>query len=93
MKVTTKRTYYGWVVVEDPGDKALADVIWVEWTDNGNGRQRKQMGYGESGCVTAVEWWDKKVGQPVMLQPTLKGCYRVYTEIKEAANGTVSVND
>lgn len=75
-----KRRYRGWVVVEDQGDEALADVIYVEWADDNGITQRKQLGYGEHGCVAAMEWWDKRAGQPVKLEPTLKGCYRVYTE-------------
>lgn len=81
MTTTKARKYHGWIVVE-AGGSGFNNVIWVEWRDKPEDevRSRKQVGYGETGSVTAVEWWDKKVGQSVKLQPMLKGSYRVYTE-------------
>ena len=74
-----KRQYHGWVLVED-GGKDFKNYVSVEYVD-ASGRHHEEIGRGESGCAKAVEWWDKKLGQPTKLEPTLRGCYRVYTEV------------
>lgn len=74
------RKYHGWIVVEH--EEGFRDQIFVEWNE-GNTRKREQMGFGESGCAKAVEWWDKKLNTHVQLQPMLRGSYRVYIEEAE----------
>ena len=73
-----KRNYHGWVLVEPMGP-GLNDRIYVEY-GSGDDRTKTDKGYGNSGCAAAIEWWEKKLGQPIKLEPTIKGCYRVYTE-------------
>jgi hypothetical protein len=87
--VSTGRIYHGWILVED-GGPGYKDYIRVEWSDEvgrhsfgGHGSHDGGTGNGwrgESGAARAVEWWDKKIGSPIKLQPILKGSYRVYTE-------------
>lgn len=80
--MATQRVYHGWIIVENAG-RDLRDYIFVEWHEgNEPGRRRQHVGYGESGCASAVEWWDKKLHDNVKLQPALRGSYRVYTEEK-----------
>ena len=75
-----RRTYHGWVVIEEAGPGLLARV-YVEYTSGDNKRRRKEMNSGGNhGCTEAIEWWDKKFGCSVKLEPTIRGCYRVYTE-------------
>lgn len=76
-----KREYHGWVLVEhEPGYR---DVVAVEWTDEqGNRRRYRDDSWrGESGCAMAIEWWERKLEKSILLQPTLRGCYRVYVEV------------
>lgn len=85
--MSKQRVYYGWIIVSD-GGPGMNTVITVEYTDGKDIRKsydgKDEPGeigwYGERGCALAVEWWDRKVGKPVQLQPMLKGSYRVYTE-------------
>lgn len=72
------RQFHGWVTVEEQGP-GLNDKVYVEYQNAGGRRVRKEMGYGNSGCLKAVEHFDKLVGKPVQLLPTIKGCYRVFT--------------
>lgn len=78
-KLLRDRTYHGWILVESGGE-GFKDYIYIEYDDGTPERYRRLLGRAESGCAVAVEWWDKKVGKPVKLQPMLKGSYRVYTE-------------
>lgn len=74
-----KRNYQGWIVVESAG-QGMRDYVFVEWSD-GNKRQRCEMeSRGESGCISALEWWEKKVGSRVYIESAFRGCYRVYTK-------------
>lgn len=73
-----RKIHHGWVIVE-AGGEGFKDHVSVEWTE-GEDRFHEDVGRGESGCAKAVEWWDKKVGMSVKLEPTLRGAYRVYTE-------------
>lgn len=83
--MSTSNTYHGWIVVEDLAPGLLARV-YVEYVSGDNKRRRKEMNSGGNfGCTEAIEWWDKKVGQSVKLQPLMKGCYRVYTEAAPSA--------
>lgn len=79
-----KKVYYGWILVEDGGE-GFKEYVSVEWNE---GDERKRFrgssgledGWrGESGCALAVEWWDRKIGKNIKLEPTLRGCYRVFT--------------
>jgi len=75
-----KRKYHGWVAV-DKGDAVLDDTIAVEYMGDDGVRRRVVMEtHGNAGAIAAVEWWDKRLGQHVQLEPVLKGCYRVYTQ-------------
>jgi hypothetical protein len=76
--MTIMKKYHGWIIVEknSPGFK---DVIYAE-TGTGDQRTKKQMGYGESGCAAAVEWFDQRVGKTISIVPMGKIGYRVYTE-------------
>lgn len=74
------RTNHGWILKED-GGAGFKATIYVEWVDGQGKRCHKQMErYGEMGAAEAVEFWEKKLGQPIKLQPMLAGSYRVYTE-------------
>lgn len=75
------RTYHGWLLVEARG-AGYNDAIKVEYTSADGKRRSKDFGYGQGGCVDAIEWWDSKIGAKgaAKLEPTLKGMYRVYTE-------------
>lgn len=72
------RTYHGWILIE-PGGQGMKDYVSVEFLD-GSVRIHHDIGRGESGAAKAVEWWDDKLKAHVQIEPTLKGCYRVYTE-------------
>jgi hypothetical protein len=72
------RTYHGWVVVRE-AEPGYNHPVYAEFRDNGE-RQVVHQGFGNSGCATAIEFWDKKVGQTVKLESVIKGCHRVYTE-------------
>lgn len=75
-----KRIYHGWVVVEE-ASPGYNPKVKVEYNSTADGKRRsKDMGYGNGGCVDAIEWWDEHLKQPVKLEPTIRGCYRVYTE-------------
>jgi len=69
-----QRTYLGWIVVEE--NSPFKDVIYVEWIENGN-RRRQQI---EGGAAEAVEWWDKRAGAQIALEPYGRIGYRVYTK-------------
>src|SRR5262245_52908472 len=78
--MTTKR-YHGWIVVEE-ASPGYNPVIYVEYTSGDNKRRRTEMdARGNRGCTEAIKWWDKKLGEgKAKLEPTIRGCYRVYTE-------------
>ena len=76
-----KRKYHGWIIAED-GGPGFKDSIHTEWQDE-QGRHQEHVGYGNSGCAKAVEWWDEKVGGNIKLEPLFQGSYRVYTEVAE----------
>lgn len=79
-KVSKEKKYHGWVIVESGGN-GFKEYVSVEWQNlDGRHRHQEDNWRGESGCAKAVEWWDKKVGSPIKLEPTLRGCYRVYTQ-------------
>lgn len=79
------RRYHGWILQED-GGPGYKDYFTVEWT-NENGHRDTYQGFnespigwrGQSGAAQACEWWEKKLGKTIQLQPMLKGSYRVYT--------------
>jgi hypothetical protein len=74
-----KKQYHGWILVES-GGRDLKDFIYIEYTDEQGKRIRKLMeNRGNSGAAEAVEFWDRKVGQSVKLEPMILGMYRVYT--------------
>ena len=77
-----KRTYHGWLVLEPQGE-GMNDQVFTEYLNAGGKRDRQGFGYGNRGCVRAIEWFDKRAGQPVKLEPMLKGMHRVYTEAPE----------
>lgn len=77
--------YHGWIIVKrEPG---YADTFWVEYDQDAtvdnvahnitSTRQRRQV---ESAAL-AVEFFDKRAGEPVKLTETPLGAYRVYTEV------------
>lgn len=75
--------YQGWIVQETEQrtvdfDAVNVDSFYVEYTENGE-RKRHFIGDGVRGSIAAVEWWDKRAGKPIQLDPILKGCFRVYT--------------
>lgn len=76
-----KRKYHGWIVVEEkPSGEPKYSDIFVEYEEGGERKKDKMPKLGNSGCAQAVEWWDRKVGSNIKLEPMLKGCFRVYTE-------------
>ena len=80
---TNKRTYHGWIVIE-PAAPGFNDYISVEWMEDGVRRHFRGVTAtdewrGESGVAQAIEWWDAHCGQAVNVEPTIRGCYRVYT--------------
>lgn len=78
------RVYHGWIIVDEAqsGDPKYA-TISVEYQDETERRKHYMQKLGNSGCAQAVEWWDNKIGERTMLEPSFKGSYRVYTERKE----------
>lgn len=65
--------YHGWIVLtKEPGYK---DCIHVEWME---GEERRTKGM--QSAAQAVEFFDKRAGQPVMMHETPVGAFRVYTE-------------
>ena len=88
-KVT--RTYHGWIIVE-PGGTDMQDYVFAEWSETvpasgggGKGAVRRYYGGGDypwrgnSGCAQACEWWENRLGKHAQLEPTMRGCFRVYT--------------
>lgn len=73
------KTYHGWVVVEDPAPGYNPEVK-VEYVAADGKRHTKAMGFGNGGCTEAINWWDKRLGKITKLEPTIRGCYRVFTE-------------
>lgn len=73
---TFKRIYHGWVVKVDNG-KDFNPTFKAEWEENG---KRLTALHDNFNPVSVIEFWDKKVGSPVKLEPTPLGAYRVYTE-------------
>lgn len=89
--------YHGWIVVKrEPG---YADTFWIEHDEEqvinnrtpgiadtvSSKRVRRQV---ESAAM-AVEFFDKRVGRPVLLTETPLGAFRVYTE-REPEKITIS---
>jgi hypothetical protein len=73
------RTYHGWIVVEE--EIGITASVSTEFIEADGQRKRVFMTRrGNSGCAEAVEWWDKRLGRTCFLEPTLRGCYRVYTD-------------
>lgn len=66
-------TYHGWIVVESsPGYK---DRFYAEYTEHGERKTSESF----TSPAQVVEWWDKRVGEPVKLVQLPVGAYRVYT--------------
>lgn len=83
--MSNNRAYYGWIVIEQ--EEGYKDHIYAEYNDEeGAPRKREFMGYGNSGCAKAVEWWDSKLKQHISLQPMGKIGYRVYVESASQEN-------
>lgn len=78
------RKYHGWIVLEEPAP-GMNPPVYVEHDCQNGERYRSQKGWGNSGATQAVEWWEQRIGKPILLEPTLKGCYRVYTEEEKAS--------
>lgn len=63
--------YHGWIVVEERAGHMPR--IYAEYVEND---ERKREFFQSE--TQAVEWWDKRMCEPVALEPTLTGHYRVY---------------
>lgn len=70
--------YHGWIVVDEAAPGMRPQVL-VEWVEAGERKREYMKARGESGCTEAIEWWDNRLKQPVTLEPTIRGCYRVKT--------------
>lgn len=82
--MTRSRNYIGWVVIEE-ASPGYNPMVKVEYNSKADGkRHSKEMGYGGSGCIEAIEFFDMQAGQTVKLEPTIKGCYRVYIQEEES---------
>jgi hypothetical protein len=67
--------YYGWIVVEKAGE-GMRDYFFCETFEKGQRVRGAEFRRPEE----AINWWDEKIGKPVLLLPTPLGAYRVYTE-------------
>jgi hypothetical protein len=77
-----RKQYHGWIVVEEVSE-GMKPPVYAEWVDESGERRKEFRGYGESGCASAVEWWDERLKKPIKLEPTIRGCYRVATGTPE----------
>lgn len=71
-----KHDYKGWIIIETTD--RLRPKIYAEYMDESGQRVRKFFDSQQE----AIDWWDKRVGEPIDVVPTLKGCYRVYVKRK-----------
>ena len=72
-------TAQGWIIV-DQASPGLKPSVWVEWNEQDGRKQLYMKARGEAGCAEAVEWWEKRLAQTIILEASLRGCYRVYTK-------------
>ncbi len=78
-----KPTFVGWILCEE--SEGYKDLVFVEYTNRGTNERIKtpMNARGESGAAEAVEWWCNRTEKHVKVEPTFRGCYRVYTEEDE----------
>lgn len=71
-----KREYHGWISIERGGE-GFKDFFHCESLDTTKGEQVRHATFRDP--AQAVDFWDRRVGKPVMLQDTPLGAYRVFT--------------